>query len=771
MKPSEKTARFLRDHKLNPEAKQVDRSDAIHLAVLDKRFQIVDELLTLYPKDCLNAKSRIGPKKGRTPLHNAAHLGCTIIVKSLLAKGAGVDARSWNKYTALILAAKADQSEIVNILVNHKANINAQTNAETNELSALHVAAKLESPVTILNLLLRGADPEVVTLDGDTPLHFAVRARCAPAAALLLFHGASATAPNKKGASPRSLLDNLPEGDQKRFEHIFDCATGERNFGALIPKYVDPTTPLDMTAALHWAVDQNLERAVAYLLHINPRAVEARNSRGRHPLHRAARSGFHQCVLVLLQHGADVDCKTKTGWTPLMIAAEMGYNKTCQILLEYNASHTAKNDDGNTAWQISRHCGHRLPALLGARHVPSSTADADEEDADDGRETEGELYALTDAIPGDSSMPSPRNPNHIEKFLASLELTWYNQVRWDPDDDIKGPGYREWHGPVKIAILDTGIDLDHEDFLKPARRMTQTGRNMANVLPEKTQRERIKACASFVGSSKQDVTDLHGHGTHIAGLILSIAPRAELYIAKVSSQFHSGGGERDEKPVSKKDRRESGHPVEEALKWAIDQRVDIINLSLGFAQESSYSLTKTLKDADHEGIIVFAAAANHGNRQAIAWPARDRDLAICVTSGDEYNHLSQFAPGPNRDLPVLITHGEDVCSHWPTNLGGGFRKMSGTSVSTPIAVGMAAMILAFLNSKNICSEKERRTTWLRRSIEGSLRSTRGMGRLLEHMCCDFNGLKVLSPKLMWVQDLDLDSRRVLSNLGQYEANR
>lgn len=197
----------------------------------------------------------------------------------------------------------------------------------------------------------------------------------------------------------------------------------------------------------------------------------------------------------------------------------------------------------------------------------------------------------------------------------------------------------------------------------------------------------------------------------------------------------------------------------------MEQNVDIINLSLGFPQESSYELTKALREAHHRGIIVFAAAANHGNRDAIAWPARDPDLAICITSGDEFNNLSRFAPSGNKNLPVFITHGEDVYSQWPTNLGGGLRSMSGTSVSTPIAVGMAAMILAFLNTTNLWSPSEKRQ-WISLSKEDHLRSTRGMRQLLEHMCRERAGLRVLSPKLMWELNPNANSIQALSTLAQ-----
>ena len=329
--------------------------------------------------------------------------------------------------------------------------------------------------------------------------------------------------------------------------------------------------------------------------------------------------------------------------------------------------------------------------------------------------------------------------------------------------------------------------MNHEDFQRPARRRSKIGKVAASRLAEKSQLERIRACKNFVGNpgEEADVTDTSGHGTHIAGIILSIAPRAELYIAKTSS------GEdlaecNSARSASPKLRRKSRRPVQEvrllhlhifiterwtnptfeqALQWAIDQGVDLVNLSMGFPQESSYELTRTLEDANHKGIIVFAAAANHGNRDAIAWPARDRDLAICVTSGDKLSNRSHFAPGGNHGLPVFVTCGEDIWSQWPTQLGGGFRTMSGTSVATPIAVAMAAMILAFLNSTNAWPPGEKRQ-WLERSKERRLRSTRGMGRLLEHMCRDRGGLKILSPKLMWEENPEANQLQALSSIAQ-----
>jgi subtilisin family serine protease len=364
------------------------------------------------------------------------------------------------------------------------------------------------------------------------------------------------------------------------------------------------------------------------------------------------------------------------------------------------------------------------------------------------------------------------SPAYLKNFFETLERTWYDHVQWTPADDEPHAQSSEWTGPVKIAILDSGLDLNHSDFENPAHRRTKVGKRAAKQLPEQPQRQRIKAWRNFVGQpgEEEDVTDESGHGTHLAGIILAIAPRAELYIAKISTGKQLGADSKG--AVADMAQRQPRRPMQEALRWAIDLDVDIINLSLGFPYEShdsSPGLAHALEEANHHGIIVFAAAANHGNRHAIAWPACDPELSICVTSGGEFYSPSPFAPtSGGAELPVFITHGEDIVSHWPEGLAdpsvNGFRGMSGTSVATSIAAGMAAIIIAFLNKTNAWPPDGKRQ-WLSHIKERRLRSTRGMRKLLEDMCRDRNGAKILSPLLMWEDDLAAGPLQVLAKMA------
>ncbi|CAH0019890.1 unnamed protein product [Clonostachys rhizophaga] len=745
MAASAELEKFLKENGLDLEKRKKDRSTAIHRAVLKNNSVIVGELLDLYPEDCRDARDKDGRKRNRTPIQNAAQLGLHQIVAQLLAKGAQVDSRSPFKWTALIFAAADNRREVVSTLLKNGADVHAKTAPDEREkgggeVTALHVAAQLWSAQTTLKLLLSGANPNAASANGDTPLHFAVRARSIPCAALLLFHGASATARNKEGITTKRLLENLSATERRRFDHVFSCAKAKGNHNVFLQEYPrKDEVPTHIGQSIHWAIDKNLEMAVAYLLHADPYAVEAASPRGWHPLHRSARHGLEKCVQVLLQHGAEVDCLNNEGWTPLMFAARFDKTEIVQLLLDKGANRDITNDAGETALQLARTHGHRQTALrLAVRFVPPSQA--------------GEMFALTDASITNESTPAPEKDAYLDNFFGTLEETWYNRIHWTPDDDEAtiNSGFH-WYGPVKIAVLDTGVDLEHEDFTKPARRRTKIGRKRAKGIPEKTQRERIVAARNFVGEpgEENDVTDEFGHGTHIAGLIMAVAPRAELYIAKVSTGKEISEAQQTAKASTKAAKRKSRRPVEDAIRWAIEQKVDIINLSLGFSQLGSYELTRALDDAvNANGIIVFAAAANHGNNNAIAWPARSPDLAICVSSGDKFQKLSPFAPQPSPDFPMFVAPGEEVWSQWPTKLGGGFRKMSGTSVSTPIAVGMAAIILGFLNMTNVW-DPQTKEAWLGRVHEFNIRRTRGMRKLLTHLCRDRNGVKILSPDLMW----------------------
>jgi hypothetical protein len=104
-----------------------------------------------------------------------------------------------------------------------------------------------------------------------------------------------------------------------------------------------------------------------------------------------------------------------------------------------------------------------------------------------------------------------------------------------------------------------------------------------------------------------------------------------------------------------------------------------------------------IRNAFHRGVIIFAAGGNSGGnpRNPILFPASLRQV-ICISSTDASNKPSKFNPPamPDRTLSIL---GEAVTAAWPSSDGVGTTSVqSGSSIATPIAAGVAALILEYV---------------------------------------------------------------------------
>lgn len=101
--------------------------------------------------------------------------------------------------------------------------------------------------------------------------------------------------------------------------------------------------------------------------------------------------------------------------------------------------------------------------------------------------------------------------------------------------------------PIKIAVLDTGIDKSHADFQQPRSKSfgEKDGGFVARrpVRGEEPQNLRIKNCRNYCTDNEDgddDFEDLDGHGTAVAGIILRLVPRAEICVARVSLASQDG---------------------------------------------------------------------------------------------------------------------------------------------------------------------------------------------------------------------------------------
>ena len=137
---------------------------------------------------------------------------------------------------------------------------------------------------------------------------------------------------------------------------------------------------------------------------------------------------------------------------------------------------------------------------------------------------------------------------------------------------------------IVVAVIDTGIDPNHS-FLSGSlylkdRKITSSEYGI-----------------DFSKDSKNKYTpfDYHGHGTHVAGIIRSVDPSVHLLILKYYNPEATG--------------KDNLNSTIEALKYAVDNNVDIINYS-GGGPEPALEELRILKEAEKKGILIVAAAGN-----------------------------------------------------------------------------------------------------------------------------------------------------------------
>ncbi|MFO7612671.1 MAG: S8 family peptidase [Clostridia bacterium] len=254
----------------------------------------------------------------------------------------------------------------------------------------------------------------------------------------------------------------------------------------------------------------------------------------------------------------------------------------------------------------------------------------------------------TDSIVTMDKKPVP-SPTETPPPPAPSQITPWGVDRIDAD--------LSWHlvgaAVVKVAVLDTGIDLDHPDLAANIK----GGYNV--ISPRKT------------------ADDDNGHGTHVAGIIaavnndfgvVGVGPTLDLYAVKVL------------------DRRGSGtiSTIIAGIEWAIANDIDVINMSLGGA--GSISLQEAVIKAYNAGIVLVASAGNsYGG--SVGYPAAYVQV-IAVSSIDSNDRISSFSSiGPEVDVAAP---GGYIYS---TYKGGVYAYMSGTSMAAPHVTGAVAVLL------------------------------------------------------------------------------
>ncbi|MGW5641491.1 S8 family serine peptidase [Saccharopolyspora sp. NPDC003752] len=249
-----------------------------------------------------------------------------------------------------------------------------------------------------------------------------------------------------------------------------------------------------------------------------------------------------------------------------------------------------------------------------------------------------------------------------EPAVADGEFTWGLQTVRADRAQPTGKG-------VRVAVLDTGLDLKHPDF---------AGRDIVT--------------GSFVEG--QDVQDGHGHGTHVigtscgprtsqAGPGYGIASEASIYAGKVLGDDGSGS--------------DSG--ILSGIEWAISNGAAVVSMSLGAPTQPgeafSAAFERVAQRAMERGTLIIAAAGNESERSAgkiapVGHPANCPSI-LAVGAIDSQLQIADFSSGTVDEIGQvdLVGPGVDVYSSWPG--AERYRKLSGTSMATPHVAGVAAL--------------------------------------------------------------------------------
>ena len=233
---------------------------------------------------------------------------------------------------------------------------------------------------------------------------------------------------------------------------------------------------------------------------------------------------------------------------------------------------------------------------------------------------------------------------------------------------------------IVVALIDTGIQYNHP-FLKD------------NIYTVKGKVKFNNFGMDFTGNGKRPTAhDYHGHGTQMAGIIKSVNHKVQILALKYYKQFAKG--------------KRNMEASNKALRYAIDNNVDIINYSGGGPRYDieEYSL---LKEAQRKGILVIVASGNEGlnidQKNNTFYPANyTLDNIISVNAHDEYTKLIKASNYGSRNVDISAP-GYRIKS---SNIGSHYGYGSGTSQATAFVSGVASLILASnpnLNYKDVKS--------------------------------------------------------------------
>lgn len=259
-----------------------------------------------------------------------------------------------------------------------------------------------------------------------------------------------------------------------------------------------------------------------------------------------------------------------------------------------------------------------------------------------------------------------KNPNveYVEPdYIATIDFTpndtsWAQQ--WGPQKVAAPAAWDVTQGAtsVLIAVVDTGVDLDHPDL-----------------------DGKVDTANDYNFVRNNDVAqDDNGHGTHVAGIaaaetnnatgIAGLCPNCRILPVKVLNKQGSG----------------TYSAIASGIRWAADKGAQVINLSLGGTSGNS-TLQSAIQYAHSKGVLLACAAGN-SNTSAASYPAYYPEcVAVAATDQNDLRaSFSNYGSWVDTSAP-----GVSIYAPYFNNK---YSSLSGTSMAAPHVAGLAGLLFS-----------------------------------------------------------------------------
>jgi thermitase len=262
---------------------------------------------------------------------------------------------------------------------------------------------------------------------------------------------------------------------------------------------------------------------------------------------------------------------------------------------------------------------------------------------------------MNDTLTSQPRSNSTESANAISpNFIPNDNL--YKKYQWNLPLIETAQGWQLNRGAkdVIVAVVDTGVDLNHPDL-----------------------KGHLVAGTNVVGQNDQPFDDV-GHGTHVAGVISALVNN-NLGVAGITWYNKV-------MPVKVLDKSGAGstYSVAQGIIWATDHGAKVINMSLGNYADSSFLHDAITYAYKHD--VVLIAASGNDNTQQPGYPAAYPEV-FAVAATDSHKKKAPFS---NYGNYIDVTApGVGIASTYPDNQ---YAALSGTSMASPHVTALAALV-------------------------------------------------------------------------------